>query len=334
MSSPIDTHSLVVNYLLGRMSETELDRFERDYLTNEDLFNELQEVEEELIDDYASGALTAEQSESFEKYFLRSPERREKLAFASAMTERAVAWQSGTLVSTDRPALDPTLVQSPHYSSSFWRRPVPAWRQWLAIAAAIVLAFGIGIFWLRDRELQRQLKVADDNYARLRQEVDTQSKMTAETKLALAAEQQQTQLLESQVEQLQSSPADKIGATIINIVLGIDYLISSTRGGAEKKVKTVAVSPDARVVRLNLNVGASSFDSLNILLRRNERVVWRRTALKTKAAGDLRKLNLSIPAEILTPGDYEVLLLGAPTEGDAQLIGRYFLKIESKRATK
>ena len=333
MSNPIDTHSLVVNYLLGRMSETELDRFERDYLTNEDLFNELQEVEEELIDDYASGALTAEQRESFEKYFLRSSARREKLAFARAMTERAVVWQSGTLVSTDRPVLDPTLVQSPHYSSSFWRRPVPAWRQWLAIAAAVVLAVGLGIFWLRDRELQRQLKVADGNYARLRQEVDTQSKMTAETKLALAAEQQQTQLLESQVDQLQTSPADKIGATIVNIVLGIDYLISSTRG-AEKKVKTVAVSPNARVVRLNLNVGASSFDSFNILLRRIDRVVWRRTGLKAKAAGDLRKLNLSIPAEILTPGDYELLLLGAPTEGDAQLIGRYFLKIESKRATK
>jgi hypothetical protein len=315
------------------MSETELDRFERDYLTNEDLFNELQEVEEELIDDYASGALTAEQRESFEKYFLRSSARREKLAFARAMTERAVVWQSGTLVSTDRPVLDPTLVQSPHYSSSFWRRPVPAWRQWLAIAAAVVLAVGLGIFWLRDRELQRQLKVADGNYARLRQEVDTQSKMTAETKLALAAEQQQTQLLESQVDQLQTSPADKIGATIVNIVLGIDYLISSTRG-AEKKVKTVAVSPNARVVRLNLNVGASSFDSFNILLRRIDRVVWRRTGLKAKAAGDLRKLNLSIPAEILTPGDYELLLLGAPTEGDAQLIGRYFLKIESKRATK
>ena len=59
MSSQNVTHSLIVDYLLGRLAESELERFERSYLTDEDLFNELQEVEEELIDDYASGALTA-----------------------------------------------------------------------------------------------------------------------------------------------------------------------------------------------------------------------------------------------------------------------------------
>ena len=76
MSSPNDTHSLIISYLLGLLPEPELERFERSYLTNEDLFNELQEVEDELIDDYASGALTGEQRASFEKYFLRSSQRR------------------------------------------------------------------------------------------------------------------------------------------------------------------------------------------------------------------------------------------------------------------
>ena len=138
MSSPNDTHSLIIDYLLGRLSETELERFEHSYLTNEELFNDLQEVEDELIDDYANGGLTAEQSLSFEKYFLRSSQRREKLAFATAMTERAIAWQSGTLVFTETPVLDPTFVRSSHSSRSFWRRPVPAWRHWLAMAAAVV----------------------------------------------------------------------------------------------------------------------------------------------------------------------------------------------------
>lgn len=339
MSSQNDTHSLTVDYLLGRLSESELERFERSYLTDEDLFNELREVEEELIDDFASGALTAEQRLSFEKYFLRSSERREKLAFATAMTERAVAWQSGTLVSTEQVTGVLTAVETRENSKSkphvtFWKGSVPAWRQWVAIAAALTFAIAIGILWMRNQQLQRQLIEADATHARLRQEVNTQSKITTETKAALSAEQQQTQLVESQVEQLQTSPEDKIRDTIFNIVLGVDYLLGSTRGG-EKKVKTLDVPANARLVRLTLDVGSSSFESFNILLRRGDgNGVWKRSGLKAKAAGDRRRLNLSIPAETLTPGDYEVLILGAPAEGDSELIGRYFLKVERKRATK
>lgn len=336
MSSQNDT--LIIDYLLGRLSESELERFERSYLTNEDLFNELREVEEELIDDYASGALTAEQSVSFEKYFLRSSERREKLAFATAIKERAVAWQSGTLISTDKPARDTRSVKLQNNSNSkllviFWKGSVPAWRQWVAVAAAVVLAVVIGVLWLRNRELQRQLNAADANNLSLRQETDTQAKLAAETKTALSAEQQQSQMLESQVEQLQTSSLDKIRDTIVNIALGLDYLVTSTRGG-EKKVKRLDIPTNARLARLTLDVAPSSFESFNILLRRDDNVVWRRSGLKARQVGDRRKLNLSIPAENLTSGDYEVLVVGAPSTGDAELIGRYFLKVERKRATK
>jgi negative regulator of sigma E activity len=86
----------------------------------------------------------------------------------------------------------------------FWQGSVPAWRQWVAVAAAVVLAVVIGVLWFRNRELQRQVITTNANYARLGQEVDAQSKATAETKAELLAEQQQTQMIESQVEQLQT----------------------------------------------------------------------------------------------------------------------------------
>jgi hypothetical protein len=255
------------------------------------------------------------------------------------MTERAVAWQRGTLVSTERHAPELTSAELADNSHSklhliFWKGSIAAWRQWVAVAAAVVLAVVSGLLWLRNRELQRQLFTSDANYARLRQEVDAQSRITAETKAELSAEQQQAQVLESQVEQLQTSPADKIRDTIVSVVLGIDYLITSTRGG-EKKVKTLDVPANARLVRLTLDVAPSSVESFKIHLRRGDaNVVWRRSGLKAKPAGDRRKLNLSIPAENLTPGDYEVLVLGSPPEGDAELIGRYFLNVERKRATR
>lgn len=337
MGTQNDHHTLIVDYLLRRLSETELERFERSYLTDESLFEELLEVEDELIDDYASGALSSDQKLAFEKYFLNSANRREKLAFATSMTERAVAWQKETLVSADRSNRDPDR-KSPGDSGSKlrrsrWRRPVPAWREWAAIAAALLLAIAGGALWLRNRELRRQLVTADANYAKLRHEAAAQSEITADTKAELSAEQQQSQLLETQVEQLQASTADEIRDVIINLTLDINYLVLLTRGG-EKKVKTLEVPANARLIRVALEAGNAPFESFNILLRKSdESVVWRRSGIKAKPVGDRRKLLLAVPAEKLTAGNYEVLLMGVPSEGDAELVGRYYLKVERKRAT-
>ena len=49
-------------------------------------FRDLSEaVEEELIDDYLKGLLSAERRDRFEKYFLNTPERHRKLQFAQAL---------------------------------------------------------------------------------------------------------------------------------------------------------------------------------------------------------------------------------------------------------
>lgn len=336
MKSHTDNHSLIVDYLLGRLSETELDELESRYLHDEGLFQELQEIEDELIDDYATGVLSAPQEKSFEEYFLRSSDRREKLAFAQAMTKRAAAWQRETVVAPDSPDEFEQSATNGRNRLRFnvWSKPVPAWRQWAATAAAILLAVGGGFLWLRNRELRRQLVAAETNNSELRRETDAQSVITAETKAELSAEQQQSQMLETQVEQLQTSSSERVSEVIINLVLDIGYLVHVTRGG-EKKVKTLEVPANARLVRLGVEVGKVSFPSFNILLRRGEEsVVWRRSGMKAKPVGDRGRLNLAIPAENLTAGNYDLLITGVPSEGDAELVGRYYLKVERKRATK
>ena len=93
MNPQSDNEKIIIAYLLGELPEEELQRFERRYLKDDNLFQELNEVEDELIDDYVSGALSVERRASFEKSFLSSPERRDKVQFAGAMTERASLWK-------------------------------------------------------------------------------------------------------------------------------------------------------------------------------------------------------------------------------------------------
>lgn len=336
MKSQTDNHSLIVDYLLGRLPESELDELESRYLHDEDLFQELQEVEDELIDDYASGVLPTEHKESFEEYFLRSAERREKLAFAQSMTKRAVAWQQETVLSLDakRPLDESTRSGEAKLGVKLWARKLPAWQRWVAIAATLLLAIGVGALWLRNRELRRQLAAADANNDKLRQDAVAQASITAETRAELSAEQQQAQMLETQVEQLQTPSGNEIHDVIINVALDVGYLVQITRGG-EKKVKTLNLPANARLVRLSLEVGKAAFESFNTLLRRSDgSAVWRRSRLKPRGVGDRRKLNLALPAENLNNGEYDLVVTGVPAEGDAELVGHYYLNVIRKRVTK
>ncbi len=331
-----DNHTLIVNYLLGCLPEAELDSLEKRYLQDQDLFEELQEIEDELIDDYACGALTPEQRSLFEKYFLRSAERLQKLAFAQAMTERAIAWKRPTEISIDA---DDTKESNESirnardlFRHNYWTKPVPEWRQWGAIAAALLFAIAAGLLWLRNRELRHELIAANANSAKLRQELDAQSALNAETKTQLSTEQRQLQALESQVNQLQTRNPDETRNAIINVILGVDYLVQVTRGDSDKKIKTLDVPANARLVRVGLEFHKVPFESFSVLLRRADKsVVWRRGGLKSNVVENRQRLMLAIPAENLTAGTYDLVLNGVPPQGDAELIGHYSLKVERKK---
>ncbi|HEX8187088.1 MAG TPA: hypothetical protein VF586_01975, partial [Pyrinomonadaceae bacterium] len=74
-------------------------------LTDSDYYEELLVCEEELIDQYLSGALHAEEREAFDRHFLATPERVRKLRFARALrgyvagaapaAARGAAWRDG-----------------------------------------------------------------------------------------------------------------------------------------------------------------------------------------------------------------------------------------------
>ena len=70
-------------YLLGRLPEDELAALDEGLVTDGEFYEELLIVEDELIDQYLSGQLSAAERESFETHFLLTTERHEKLRFAN-----------------------------------------------------------------------------------------------------------------------------------------------------------------------------------------------------------------------------------------------------------
>jgi CHAT domain-containing protein len=123
-------------YLLGQLSDVDEEQVELRLLSDDDYFEEMEIVENDLIDEYAHGVLTAGEREQLERRFLRAPERQHKLAFAAALNEESTAARAAR---EDKKAI-PFVPRPRRFSSSMY----------LKIAATVVVAVGAGltVWWL------------------------------------------------------------------------------------------------------------------------------------------------------------------------------------------
>jgi tetratricopeptide (TPR) repeat protein len=84
MSEEVNDEGQLRKYLLGELNEAEQQTLEERLLTDGELLDLLLVAEDELIDDYLSGAISASERGRFDGFFLSTPERRRKLSFAMA----------------------------------------------------------------------------------------------------------------------------------------------------------------------------------------------------------------------------------------------------------
>ena len=85
MDQHADSRQALRQYLLGSLPQEDLPGLEERLLTDEGAFEGLLVEEEELIDDYVAGDLSADERSRFERHFLSTEERRRQLNFALAL---------------------------------------------------------------------------------------------------------------------------------------------------------------------------------------------------------------------------------------------------------
>ena len=125
-----EQHQTMLRYVLGELSDTEQEQFEEEYFADPQLFQQLQEARNDLMDSYVRDELPAAQRARFEQYFLASPRRRERVELARALAQEQ-ATTSRTVARTEH---------SLQRSGWFTLRPA-----WIFAAAMILLLFGM--FW-------------------------------------------------------------------------------------------------------------------------------------------------------------------------------------------
>lgn len=328
---------VVRQYLLGVLPEPESDRLEQRSLDDEAFFEEIQEIEDELIDDYAGGALTDQDRIRFEEYFLCSPMRREKLRVALAMTARAVSWKEQSQINgppLKAEAHTPATASrsEAHHGSGkvlpFSRSSptVPAWQLWGAIAAAVLIAVGTGALWLRISELRREVLRAQAEEVRLRSEADMAS---ARADQATAEKNEQATSFKDQIQALKDRLGELQPKRFLSAFVGLENIVRGTRGTSIGRAKTITVPPDVLALRLNVKFDATKFQNFEAVLERGEgHGVWASSKpLKSRASGDKQSLMLKIPAQKLSTGAYQLIIRPAESD-DERTVTRYLLNIK------
>ena len=89
MNGSLSTEHAIRQYLLGRLNDQDAleDSLSLQILADDELSDIADVIEDELIEDYLDGTLSATDKKAFEEYFLSPVERKEKLRLAKLLRD-------------------------------------------------------------------------------------------------------------------------------------------------------------------------------------------------------------------------------------------------------
>jgi hypothetical protein len=144
MKSNLPDRSLIREYLLGRLDNEKdpEERLSHDIFSNDELCEMVESIEEEIIEDFLDGTLDSADKNAVSTYFLRPPERKEKLRFATLLRNHfEQPHQLIGIISDTRPSAYTNGVRQ----SYEYRASIPWWAHFKTygqLAAFVVLGIG------------------------------------------------------------------------------------------------------------------------------------------------------------------------------------------------
>lgn len=199
MTDLIDQDKLK-SYLFFELGADERRTLEERFFEDNDLFYEVMELENDLVDRFVSNNLSAEDKNRFEKSLASSPERREKIANANALKsfikeEIREAEEVAAVAATQREIIEdaPTLWQK---IIEFFTFKMPV-MQYATAALLLVLTFGTGYLLYERVQMSREMARIKNEQQQKLEAIEKQEKQLQER---LEQIQQTEKDLENQLE--------------------------------------------------------------------------------------------------------------------------------------
>lgn len=333
MTTPDTADRDARRYLLGRLPEEERDALELRLLTDDDTYRAVLAAEDELLDAYARGELSAADRRAFDEHLRPQPDLAERLSFARALqaygAEAASPQSAGW---SDRLAA---------WLTSLVPAPAPALRLATAGLAVVLLATAGWLAW-HSAELSRQVDELQAERGALAGErrdlMASRDRLADELAAAraaaadrhasteeLAAARARVDELETELESARRQRVEPRREPVTASFL----LALATRSAGTPELSLPAA---ADVVRLQLDTAGDDayFDAFRVRLQGADGAqVWSRAGLAADATTGT--VDVELPAELLPSGHYEVLLEGLGGDRQRELVGAYEFDVKRSR---
>ena len=318
----------VSDYLLGSMSETDRDTFEERLLSDEELYYEVVEAENDLIDRFAAGELKGAERLLFENSIDMFPTRTQRLVNARVL--RSFIADHKHLVSPDAVIFTKVFEL---FRSQFATPAYAMAGMILVLAASLAMLFSMN----RDREAQiAKLQAELENVSRidpnpeladsrrrieeLQSEIDSERDATGDLSGDLANEREARQRLEREIAQLKNSTTPRPVKT------GEDHSVTVMRldetPGPESMLPDVSERPERLSILISLS-GAVEKDE-RVSIRLNGQEIARNVAVRSTERG--LEVNATVMTNRLSAGPNIVTV----HDTDGNEVARYSIGEGSK----
>lgn len=304
----------LLRYLLGSLPAEEAERLDELSVTDDDFAARLNETENDLVDAFARGELSAEAAEQFKQAYLSTPGRWEKVRFA----ETLFSLQQKSRSASAAPSANAAPAEKLKHRA---RLPEMPWlfMQWGFAGAALLLLVTSG--YLATSNLRLQQRIDRSEQARVsveQQEQELRHQLETRSPATLAVSGPET------TQPSEDSLLSKLKLGKLNVAAFV--LLPSLRDSSPPV--SVAVSNDTDLVLIKLELEANGFPRYRVAIEESatRRSLWTSSDLKPFRDGEKHFVSFAFPPNLLKPQNYMVQLKGVLANGAAELVSTYPFK--------
>lgn len=309
--------TILRKFLLGELPEPKRSQLADRYFVDENLFDELLEVENELLAQYARGQLRPEETKNFRDYLTRLPDGHIKLATAYVLNDARNQVRSAS----------PATFSEERHESAVAARGLPSrWEilraslvgsshlpQYVAVAIIIALLCGFAYSIISQRTLRREVDQLRAKHMQVEQEKlnsQQQARIAQENEARLRDRNLQ---LERDLTQLKKEPNQQENRN--NSLLASLVLTPALRSGTTPDSLTISDATRTILLVIPIPKDEQVINYSAMLMTTRGQLVWSNERVKPHKSHQGSTVSLRFSTSRLTQSTFKLTLSGKAADG-------------------